>query len=157
MRFYIALFLTFFMITASFGAEKNRVPRFVSLRPNEVNARVGPGPHYPIEWVYLKAGLPVEVIAEFDTWRKIRDCEGAEGWVHQSMVCSKRHAIVQGDDILIYKTEDKKSPPLARLQRGVIVNLLKCRDDWCQVRISGFKGWIQRHLLWGVYSQETVE
>ena len=81
MRFYIALFLTFFMITASFGAEKNRVPRFVSLRPNEVNARVGPGPHYPIEWVYLKAGLPVEVIAEFDTWRKIRDCEGAEGWV----------------------------------------------------------------------------
>lgn len=156
MKFYVTLFLVFFMTTASLGAEKSPVPRFVSLRPNEVNARVGPGPNYPIEWIYLKAGLPVEVTAEFDTWRKIRDSEGAEGWVHQSMLCSKRHAIIQGGEALLYRTEDKISQPLVRLQEGVIINLLKCRGDWCQVRINDFKGWIQRHFLWGVYPKENI-
>lgn len=145
------------MTTSSVLAlEKNPVPRFSSLKPSEVNARVGPGPNYPIEWIYLKAGLPIEIIAEFDTWRKIRDKEGTESWVHQTMLCSKRHAIIQDPEVLVYSHMDLKSTPLVRLQAGVIVELLKCREDWCQVRIYDFKGWVKRSSLWGLYPQEIL-
>src|SRR3989338_5933265 len=100
MKFFLFFLLSLMTTTLAYGAEKNSVPRFVSLKPSEVNARVGPGPNYPIEWVYLKAGLPVEVIVEFDTWRKIRDIDRAEGWVHQSMLCSKRRGIVQASETI---------------------------------------------------------
>lgn len=156
MKFY-PFFLSLFFITFSvMGAEKSQVPRFVSLRPSEVNARVGPGPNYPVEWIYLKAGLPVEVIAEFDNWRKIRDKEGTEGWVHQSMLCSKRHGIIIGGEALMYPSEDSTNYPLVRLQEGVVVELLKCREKSCQVRIYDFKGWIPRSFLWGLYPQEGL-
>jgi SH3-like domain-containing protein len=152
--FYIPLF--FFIFSSAFASERNPLPRYVSLRPNEVNSRVGPGPDYPVEWIYLKASLPVEVIAEFDTWRKIRDVDRDEGWVHQSMLCSKRSALIQGDEVLMYGEEDTNSHPLVRLQHGVVVDLLKCRGEWCQVRIFDFKGWVQRSSLWGVYPEEGV-
>jgi SH3-like domain-containing protein len=128
----------------------------VSLKSNEINQRVGPGPNYPIEWTYVKAGLPVEITAEFDNWRKIRDKDGTEGWVHQSMVCGKRHGIIQGTGTVIYAASDLKSQPIARLEPGVMVEILKCRDDWCQVRIANYKGWVQSSHLWGVYPQEVI-
>ncbi len=152
--FYILLF--FFIFSSVLEAEKNPLPRFVSLRPNEVNLRVGPGPDYPVEWIYLKAGLPVEVIAEFDTWRKIRDKDHSEGWVHQTMLSSRRSAIIQEGEALMYNKDDTKSQPLVRLQQGVVVDLLKCRGEWCQVRIYDFRGWVQRSSLWGMYPQEIV-
>lgn len=145
----------FLLMSMAYGKESNPVPRFVSLRPSEVNARVGPGPNYPVEWVYLRAGLPVEVIVEFDTWRKIRDIDKAESWVHQSMLCSKRRAIVQDPEALVCGEKDKNTP-LVRLQKGVVVDLLKCQDHWCQVRASDVKGWVERTALWGVYPQEVV-
>ncbi|MBY0292041.1 MAG: hypothetical protein K2W92_01985 [Alphaproteobacteria bacterium] len=156
MKRYLYISLFFLTLSSAMGAEKIPFPKFVSLRPDEVNARVGPGPNYPIEWVYLKTGLPVEVTAEFDTWRKIRDSENAESWVHQSMICSKRHAIVQGGETILYGEMDTNGPPLVRLQQGVVVELLKCRDEWCQVRIYDFKGWIPRKYLWGLYPQENI-
>ena len=156
MKLYFYAPLFFFILISPLRAEKNPIPRFVSLRPNEVNARVGPGPNYPVEWIYLKAGLPVEIIAEFDNWRKIRDLDGSEGWVHQSMLCSKRHGIIKGREVLMYGERDIKSQPLVRLDQGVVVDLLKCHEDWCQVRIYDFKGWVQRSFLWGVYPQEVV-
>lgn len=149
-------FVFFLSLTLTLAAEKSPLPRFVSLKSNEINQRVGPGPNYPIGWIYLKAGLPVEIIAEFDNWRKIRDKDGTEGWVHQSMVCSKRHGIVQRPETLVYSEKDAKSHPLVRLEPGVIVEILKSRDDWCQVRILNFKGWVQRFSLWGVYPQEVI-
>ncbi|MDI9638405.1 SH3 domain-containing protein [Kamptonema cortianum] len=151
--------LVFFLLFTSLanGAEKTSVPRFVSLKPNEVNARVGPGPNYPIEWVYLKAGLPVEVIVEFDTWRKIRDIDQAEGWVHQNMLCSKRRGIVRESEVLLHSERSKMSPSLVRLQKGVVLDLLKCQDNWCQVRIHDFKGWVEQVALWGVYPTETLK
>jgi SH3-like domain-containing protein len=154
MKIFFTFFCFIILITPTFGADKSPVPRFVSLRPNEVNARVGPGPNYPIEWIYLRAGLPVEVIAEFDTWRKIRDVEGIETWVHQNMLSSKRHAIIQDPEAIMYPYEDIQTPPLVRLQKGVVVHILKCRNDWCQVRIFDYKGWVQRTSLWGIYPEE---
>ena len=129
-------------------------PRFASIKPNEVNVRVGPGKNYPTDWVYIRAGLPIEVIAEFDVWRKIRDVEGTEGWVHQSMLCKKRHAIIHSLETLLYKAPDSTSCPIARLQKGVFVDLLKCSQEWCQIRVEKFKGWVQRHTLWGIYPEE---
>ena len=137
-------------------AEKNLLPRFVSLKSNEINERVGPGPNYPVEWMYVKAGIPVEVTAEFDNWRKIRDKDGTEGWVHQSMLSSKRHGIIQGAETLIYSAEDTNSRPLVRLEPGVLVEILKCREDWCQVRVFEFKGWVQRSFIWGIYPKEVI-
>lgn len=152
--FTISLF--FLAISSAFGAEKNPVPRFVSLKPNEVNARVGPGPDYPVEWIYLKSGLPVEVIAEFDTWRKLRDPDNIEVWVHQSMLSSKRHVIVKGGEAIMYGDSSSLSQPLVRLQEGVVLDLLKFKGEWCQVRIYDFKGWVQRSLLWGLYPEENL-
>jgi SH3-like domain-containing protein len=157
MKYYFYLFLFFSSVGLAFASEKNPVPRFVSLRPKEVNLRVGPGPNYPIEWVYHKAGLPVEVIAEFDTWRKIRDQEGVEGWVHQTMLSPKRHGIVKDTEVILYSQPDLESCPLVRLAGKVVVNIVKCRDDWCQIRINDFKGWVKRCSLWGLYPQESIK
>jgi len=158
MRFFHLFIPSLFLIlSTTLFAEKNPLPRFASLKSNEINERVGPGPNYPVAWVYLKAGLPVEIIAEFDNWRKIRDKDGAEGWVHQSMLSSKRHGIIQGTETLIFSAKDLQSQPLVRLEQGVIVEILKCENDWCQVRIYDFKGWIQRACLWGVYPQEVIK
>ncbi|MBA3813012.1 MAG: hypothetical protein H0X26_00745 [Alphaproteobacteria bacterium] len=153
---YLFILFFFLIVSPALSAEKNPLPRFVSLKSNEINQRVGPGPNYPVGWTYVKAGLPIEIIAEFDNWRKIRDMDGTEGWVHQSMVCSKRHGIVQNAETLIYSAQDSKSHPLARLEPGVMVEILKCRDGWCQIRILGVKGWIPRPSLWGVYPQEVI-
>jgi SH3-like domain-containing protein len=152
--FYISCVLLGFITCLS--AQKSPVPRFASLKPNEVNVRVGPGPQYPVEWIYLKSGLPVEVIAEFDTWRKIRDMEGVEGWVQSTILCGKRHAVIQEPEVILYAQADCKSCPLVRLQGRLVVDLLKCRDDWCQVRIFDFKGWLKRTSLWGLYPQEAI-
>lgn len=157
MKFIFSLVLPLLFTSSAYGAEKNSVPRFVSLKPNEVNARVGPGPNYPIEWVYLKAGLPVEVIVEFDTWRKIRDIDRAEGWVHQSMLCSKRRGIVQASETILYSEKSKTSSPMVRLGKGVVLDLLKCQHNWCQVRVTDFKGWVEQAALWGVYPNETLK
>lgn len=152
--FYLSCILLSFITCLS--AEKSPVPRFSSLKPNEVNVRVGPGPQYPVEWIYLKSGLPVEVIAEFDTWRKIRDMEGVEGWVQSTMLCGKRHAVIHEPEVILYTQADCKSCPLVRLQGRLVVDLLKCHDDWCQVRIFDFKGWLKRTSLWGLYPQEAI-
>lgn len=149
------VFLFTFFCSEAWGRE-SPLPRFVSLRSNEVNGRVGPGSIYPVEWVYVKSGLPIEIIAEFDTWRKIRDVEGTEVWVHQSMLTSKRHVILQEEETLLYVSADVLSRPLARLQKGVIGKLLKCREGWCQIQIQNYKGWVPRAHLWGVYAKEKV-
>lgn len=152
----LSIVSVFLIQSTSLSADKNPGPRFVSLKSNEINERVGPGSNYPVEWQYVKAGLPVEVTAEFDNWRKIRDKDGTEGWVHQSMLSSKRHGIIQGAETLVYSTEDINSRPLVRLEPGVLVEILRCRDNWCQIRVFEFKGWVQRSFLWGIYPKEVI-
>lgn len=141
----------------SFAKEKNPIPRFASLKPDKVNVRVGPGSQYPIEWIYTKAGVPIEVIAEFDTWRKIRDVYGTMGWVHQMMLSPKRRAVIVEPTTFLYTKENTESAPLARLQKGVIVELNLCQTELCQVRIHDFKGWVKRSALWGIYPHESVK
>jgi len=133
------------------------LPRFVSLRSSEVNLRTGPGFRYPIEWVYRRSGQPVEVVDEFDTWRRIRDWEGTSGWVHQSMLQGRRTVRVTESEQLLRREPSPSAPPVARLAPGAIGGLNNCRDGWCRLDFSGFVGWLPRETFYGVYAEEMLE
>tara|TARA_R110002072_G_scaffold42126_4_gene119441 strand:- start:210 stop:794 length:585 start_codon:yes stop_codon:yes gene_type:complete len=135
------------------------LPRFVSLRAGEVNMRSGPGVQYPVDWVYRRRHLPLEVIAEFQTWRKVRDHQGTQGWVHQTMLDGDRTAIVLGRTRTLRAEASATARALARLEPDVIVRIAVCPRDggWCRVRAAGFEGWIRRVELWGVRKDEAVE
>lgn len=133
------------------------VPRFVAMRAHEANLRTGPGRSYPVEWVFSRKGMPVEITAEFDTWRRIRDWEGSQGWVHQSMLTGKRTVMVRGDTAPLHREPSAESAVVAFAKPSVMGKLLKCRGVWCQVDMQGHKGWLTRSQVWGVYRDEKVE
>lgn len=133
------------------------VPRYVSLRSDEVNLRTGPGVRYPVEWVLERRHMPVEILAEFENWRKIRDWQGTEGWVHESMLSGRRYAVVTGEIRDLRRQPEPTSPPVARLQPGVVAEMLECRGEWCRLDADGFKGWLLRSEFWGVYPKEAVK
>jgi SH3-like domain-containing protein len=134
------------------------IPRFVSLRTDPINLRTGPGVRYPVEWVYRRRHLPVEVVAEFDTWRRIRDPDGTEGWVHQSMLTGRRTAVVKGGIQLLRRTNADNAGDIASLEAGVIVNVQRCpAGPFCRVEVNGLQGWLKRDQVWGVYPDEIVE
>jgi SH3-like domain-containing protein len=135
------------------------IPRFVSLRATEANMRAGPGEQYPITWTYRRQGLPLEVTAEYDHWRRVRDWQGAEGWMHASMLTGKRSIIVTGDVRPLRADPVPGSPVLARIEGKVIGKLLSCPKgvSWCQVQIAGVKGWLLRAEMWGVYDGEKFD
>jgi len=151
------LLLTLALTGGALAAEKNApVPRFVSLRASEVNLRSGPGERYPIEWVLTRKGLPVEVVAEFDVWRKIRASDGTEGWVHERMVGSGRNVIIKGAERTLHAEPDAAAAPVARAEPGVIAHLVDCRGPWCRIETQGIKGWVKRDEIWGVYPDEVL-
>ena len=133
------------------------LPRFVSLRADEVNLRTGPGIRYPIDWVYQRSGLPVEIIDEFETWRRIRDWQGTEGWVHQSMVQGKRSILVTGKERLLRLEPDDGAPGVARVEAGAIGRLERCLDLWCLIEFQSFDGWLTREEFYGVYPDEPIQ
>ena len=132
------------------------VPRFASLRSDDVNMRTGPGTRYPIEWQFTHKGLPVEITAEYDIWRKVRDPEGAEGWVHKSALTGKRAAIITGTmPRELRDGEDDTSVSLAHLEPGAVGQLLGCGKEWCKVKFSDIKGHLKKTDFWGAYPNET--
>ncbi len=132
------------------------VQRYVTLRAAEVNLRAGPGEQFPIRWVYRRKGLPVEVIGKSDVWRKIRDWQGTEGWVHERMLTGTRGVIVRGAVRSLRSDPDPASDVVARAEPGVIARLLECRGAWCEVETSDIKGWLGRNEVWGVDPDEEV-
>ena len=140
------------------------VPRFMSVKGNPTNVRRGPSEEHEILWVYNNAPLPVEIIAEFGNWRRIRDFEGIEGWVFHSLLSGQRNVMVQGEDILPLQEEPTDTArTVALVQPGVLGGLDHCppadaRDgDWCFVDLEGRRGWLPRDSLYGVYPFEEVE
>jgi len=134
------------------------LPRYVSLRAAEINLRTGPCVQYPIEWVYRRQHLPIEIIAEFRTWRKVRDWQGAQGWVHQGMLSGQRYVIVTGTLRTLRAEADVKSKPVAKLEKGVITRLKSCPavSAWCRVEIGKHKGWLRKVEFWGAYPNEVL-
>jgi SH3-like domain-containing protein len=137
------------------------VPRYVSLKSDHVNVRAGPTKDNDVAWVYTRSGLPVEITAEYENWRRVRDSEGAEGWVYHSLLSGRRTAVVtmKSKDGLapLYESADTTSALTARLQAGVVAQVRKCTSNWCHVSGNGFDGWIEQQRLWGVYADEKVE
>jgi SH3-like domain-containing protein len=137
------------------------VPRFVSLKADRINVRSGPNKDHEVRWVYTRAGMPVEITAEFENWRRIRDWEGAEGWVYHSMLSGKRTAVVvpKINDKLVplYEHPDIEAAEAARLQAGVVGSLKSCDGIWCQFAGKSFDGYIRQERLWGAYPNEKLE
>ncbi len=145
-------------VAENLGSEtKLPLPRFVSLRSNEVNLRTGPGTTYPVDWVFVRRGLPVEVIAEFDVWRKIRDWQGTVGWVHQSMLDGRRMARITGVERELRSEPAEAGSVVVRLAPGVIGRLLECDAAWCEIDAEGYRGWLKRDEFWGTYPDEKVQ
>lgn len=134
------------------------IPRFVSLKSDEVNVRTGPGTRYPIQWVYRRDGLPVEIVEEFDLWRKIKDIEGSSGWVHKSMLQGSRRAFIKAKEAQVIRANpEADARPLIKAQAMVIADVMECEVRWCRVQVSGRKGWIEKKHLWGVYQDEVFD
>lgn len=137
------------------------VPRFVSLKSDRVNVRTGPDKDQSVSWLYTKAGLPVEITAEFENWRRIRDSEGAEGWVYHSLLSGRRTGVVtakqKGELVPLYAEPSSKSALAAKLQPGVLGTVKQCSGTWCRLTGDGFDGWVEQERLWGVYPGEKVD
>lgn len=143
------------------------VPRFVSLKSDKVHIRQGPGTDYKVLWVFQRAGLPVEVISEFEGWRQVRDSEGTTGWVLQGLVSGRRTAVVlpwevksaEGKAVQVpLRSDDRESAgAVAMAEAGVIANVRSCDGRWCYVSIVDFKGYIEQKKLWGVYEGEVLK
>jgi SH3-like domain-containing protein len=137
------------------------VPRYVSLKSDHVNVRAGPTKDNEVAWVYTRSGLPVEITAEFENWRRVRDSEGAEGWVYHSLLSGRRTAVItmksKDEFARLYERADATSAVAARLQAGVVAQVKRCAAGWCRVTGNGFDGWIEQQRLWGVYVDEKVD
>ncbi len=138
------------------------IPRFVSLAKDTTNVRAGPGKKYPVRWVVKMKSLPVEVILEYDHWRKIKDHEGAEGWVFKTLLSGKRTALISSDEaVKAYKYNIQEKPEKHNvsmmLEPNTLVKISKCLAEMCHVSVSGLSGWIERKSLWGVYENENFD
>lgn len=131
-----------------------RIPRFVSLKSNEVNLRRGPGSDYRIDWVYVRENLPVMVTAEHNHWRRIRDSAGAEGWIHRALLRGRRTAEIIDAETFLLTTPKIDAKPIARIELGAILNIKTCQVNWCQLKSKNYKGWVKASLLFGVLPKE---
>jgi SH3-like domain-containing protein len=132
------------------------IPRFASLRSDEVNVRTGPGQRYPVDWVFKRKTMPVEIVAEYENWRKIRDWQGVSGWVHQSLLTGKRSFIIPSKPASLHKTPANQAEVVAKLEPEVMGEIRSCAGDWCRVKVSGMSGWLERTTIWGVYKSEPI-
>ncbi|WP_170984226.1 SH3 domain-containing protein [Rhodoligotrophos defluvii] len=137
------------------------LPRFVSLKSDEVNVRRGPSSEHQIVWVYSRRNLPVEIIAEFENWRRVRDSDGEEGWVYHSLLSSRRTVLVspwkEGASTMMMQQSDESSRPVAKVESGVLGFVQQCTGRWCRVQIGSYSGWLPQNMLWGVYPGEKIE
>jgi SH3-like domain-containing protein len=133
------------------------IPRFASLRASDVNLRTGPGTRYPIDWVFTHQGMPVEITAEYEMWRRVRDAEGDEGWVHKNALTGKRAAIVTGSLRELRRNPDVGAALAAHLEAGAVGQLLSCAKNWCKLKFDNVKGYLPKTEFWGAYESEVFD
>jgi SH3-like domain-containing protein len=143
--------------TMAHAKEPLRLPRFVSLKAEEANLRTGPGIRYPVRWVYWKKWLPVEIIEEYDHWRKIRDVDGESGWIHKSLLSGRRTVFIQENHAELRQHPEKDAPALLRAEQGVVGDAIACESRWCRIQIQNVKGWLPKTSFWGAYDQEIFD
>jgi len=153
-RILLIQLLYFFTVFVAAEAAIKDLPRFMSLKVNEANVRTGPGTSFPIEWIFIKRNIPVEVVDAFDNWYKIRDEEGRSGWVHRSLISTRRYFVVIKDNSNLYKSP-KNNLAILKLEIGVRGRIKSCRSRWCEVKVGQFQGWILKENIWGIYLYEN--
>lgn len=133
--------------------------RFVAMRADKVNARSGPNIRYPIEWIYQQQNHPVEIIAEYDQWRKIRDYEGTETWIRKNLLTNTRYAlIIENGENNIYEKDSLNSDVIARAENGVVAKIQKCGPSFCRLEFENqIEGWMQRSILYGIKKGELID
>ncbi|MBC2834400.1 hypothetical protein H7F16_02715 [Gemmobacter straminiformis] len=133
------------------------LPRYVSLKGNEGNARRGPGLTHRIDWVFTRAGMPLRITAEYEHWRRVEDAEGAGGWVHYSLLSGVRSALVAQDLADFRDGPSDDAAVLFQAERNVVGWIQECEPEWCRLSIDGEKGWVRKTALWGVDAGEVIE
>jgi len=156
-RLIIPLFVLSFFCTQAIAANKD-LPYFASIKASEANVRTGPSVKYPIRWLYQKRHWPIQVTATFEDWRKITDIHGEAGWIHKSLLTSRRYAIIQSDSVEeVYRLPLMNSAVVAIVEKGVITRLESCKKQWCKIEVNEQKGWISQSNLWGTSKGEIIE
>jgi len=135
------------------------LPRFAALRSDEVYMRIGPGKRYPIDWVYKRRDLPMQIEREFEEWRLVRDPDGTKGWVNQATLVGRRTAVVLAPERMLRREAKDDAGPVARLKPGVILRLRSCdaASDWCQAQAGDYRGWMKRSEIWGLLPGEAIQ
>jgi len=141
--FYCCIFFNFSLSIA------NENINFLSLKNEEVNLRTGPSFDHPIKLIYKKKYLPVIILDKFETWREIKDFENNSGWIHISQLSKKKTAINIKKYTILYKNSTIYSKPIAKLEKGRLVLIKKCKPQWCKIETGDYKGWIIKKNLWG--------
>jgi len=143
------------------GSTGLQLPRFVSLKASRVNVRVGPSNSHAVKWIFVRAGLPVEIVQEFETWRRIRDSAGAEGWVYHGLLSGRRTALVApwegAAPVTLHVAPDATAATAAVLEPKVVGSIKSCDGRWCRIEGKGFAGWAEQEKLWGVYPNEVID
>ncbi len=130
------------------------IPRFVSLKASKANARRGPSLSHRIDWVFTRKHMPLEIYGEYENWRRVRDIDGAGGWVHYSLLSGSRTAILTEDMQPLLNLPQDGSMVVARFEKGALADIVRCDLMWCQLRAVGYKGWVPKSALWGVRPEE---
>lgn len=137
------------------------IPRFVSLKAEKVNVRRGPSSDHAVAWVFQRKGLPVEIVAEFENWRRVRDSDGSEGWILQNMLSGKRTAVIapwkQGQNLALHSGAGDATGLVAKVGTGVVAEVEGCDGNWCELTAGGYDGYVEQSQLWGVYPGEKVD
>jgi SH3-like domain-containing protein len=155
---YIIIICYCFNSNVVYAKEELAIPRFVSIKSSEVNVRTGPNVRYPIKWVFIRKHEPVEITAEFEHWRKIRDRQGEEGWVHETMLSGLRYGIVSHDKIIMaHRKPTEAAGGVFLVEPDALVKIILCDQTWCKIQADKLKGWIKREYLWAIYSNETIK
>lgn len=155
LRFFAVLVLVIVLAlsiaTGDARAQVREAPYWATLRFDEVNMRVGPSQEYKIEWVYRRKGLPVRVIRLREGWRLVVDHDGEQGWIAESQLSPRLGALVVGEGLAELKRDPSPAAPVSwRAEVGVVGELLRCRDTFCEIDVGGRSGWVLANRLWGV-------
>jgi SH3-like domain-containing protein len=133
------------------------IPRYVSLKVKEANARRGPSLSHKIDWIYKRQNMPLEIYAEYENWRRVRDFEGLGGWVHYTLLSGIRYVLVKSELLEMRLLPSMDAQVIAKVPQHNIATLDKCNKDWCRINDDGYKGWVPKNEIWGVYEDELKD
>ena len=158
----IILFITIIIFTQNTFAEIGKetrleIPRYVSLKSNDANIRVGPSKKYPIVLKYTIKNYPLKVLEEYEEWRRVEDFKQNTGWIHKSLITGKRTGIILSDEKNVKLLNTLNGNVIGEIGKRNIVYLEKCKINWCLVSLGNFNGWMDKKYIWGVKQNEIIK